>query len=72
MGHCDTVGAAGPREAYQVFWADVGCENRGADDPPAEVSACKEVIIGGVSAPEDNPPGDGKNKTEVYTDCDPI
>jgi len=55
-----------------VFRADVGSEDGGADDPPAEISAGKEVIVGGVLAPSDDPPGDDKDKAEVHTDGDPI
>ncbi len=48
MGHRHAVLGAGTGQADDVLGADVRGEDRGADDPPAEVAAGEEVVGGGV------------------------
>ena len=50
VGQRHAARRAGAGEADEVLGPDIGGEDRGADDEPAEVAAGEEVVVGGVVA----------------------
>ena len=65
MGHRHAVLGARAGQAHDVLRADVRGEDRGADDPPAEIAAGQEVIGRGVLASADDPPGHAEEECEI-------
>src|ERR1022692_1451054 len=70
--HGDAAGGAGAGQPHDVLRADVGGEDGGADDPPAQVAAGEEVIGGGVLGAADHPRGHAQQNAEVDRDCEAL
>ena len=68
----DTAGGAGTGEADEVLRADVGREDRRADDEPAEVAAGQEVVVGGIPSAPDDPPGHCEQQGKVGQHDEPV
>ena len=66
------TGGTGPRQADEVFRADVGGKDRGAHHEPAEAAACQEVVVGRVAALRHHPPGDAGQPDEIQQHHDPV
>src|SRR3989440_2641357 len=59
-------------EPHDVLRADVGREDRRADEEPAEVSTREEIVVGGVLVAPRDPPGEDEEKTEVQQNDQPV
>ena len=68
----DAAGGACAGQSDNVLRANVGGENRGADNPPAEVAAREEVVGGGIFCVADDIPGDAEQDREITSDHDPV
>src|SRR2546422_523433 len=68
----DAARRAGARQTDNVLGTDVGREDRGPDQEPAEIAAGQEVVIRRVSVALCNPPGDAEQQGEIQSDDDPI
>ena len=66
--HRDAVGGARAGQPDEVLGADVRSEDRGADDPPAEVTAGEEIVLGGGLVLPDDAPRDPPEQAEVGGD----
>ena len=72
VGHRDTARGARARQAHEVLGPDVRGEDGRPDDPPPQVSPGEEVVVGGVLALEDHPPGQREQAHEVPEDDQPV
>src|ERR1022692_3301137 len=61
-----------PTQPDNVLGADVGGEDRRADDPPAEVAAGQEVVGGSVLGSAHDPPGHAQQYPEVEGNRQPV
>jgi len=71
----ELVAGAGPGEADEVFGADVGGEEGGADYEPADVAAGEEVAGGGLAGKfgaDGGADGYAEDSDEVECDDDPV
>src|SRR3989475_4887331 len=72
MRERDAARRAGARQTDDVLRTDVGREDGGPDQDPAEIAAGQEVVIRRVSVALCNPPGDAEQQGEIQSDDDPI
>src|SRR3989475_2315846 len=72
MRERDAARRAGARQTDDVLRTDVGREDGGPDQDPAEIAAGQEVVIRRVSVALCNPPGDAEEQGEIQSDDDPI
>ena len=63
---------AGAGQADQVLGADVGREDRGADEEPAGVPAGQEVVLGVLLLLQRHPDGDAGDHREIDRDDGPV
>src|SRR3989449_4336400 len=68
----DAPRGAGARQTDNVLRTDVGREDGGPDQEPAEIAAGQKVVIRRVSVALCNPPGDAEQQGEIQSDDDPI
>src|SRR5207237_2408663 len=61
-----------PGEPHDVLRADVGREDGRADEEPAQVSARKEIVVGGVLVAPREPPGEAQEEGEVQQNDQPV
>src|SRR6266576_3269179 len=72
MRERDAARRAGARQTDNMLGTDVGREDGGPDQEPAEIAAGQEVVIRRVSVAPSNPPGDAEQHGEIQSDDDPI
>ena len=70
QGHA--AGCACSGQTDDVLGADVGGENRGADNPPAKIASGEEIVRGGILGAADHPPGNAKQDGEIDADHYPV
>ena len=65
MRHGHAVGRTRPGQAHQVLRTDVRCEDRTADDPPAQIASRQEVVVSRVTVLQNDPPGQAEQDRKV-------